>query len=173
MRFLPLVIIALLFACFGVIRWCLSKKKFQNNISIKIIKQPKAYLWLSAVGILIYIGVSLLFLLLPDSAYEGGHIPALVAFIVLTLISGIPLLLLLVFVLNWRITVEEESFTYRNMFRQIKIYHYADVTIEEKKASTRFYQGKKRIVTVSFLIENYDILQIAVRKYQRTHRKKN
>lgn len=106
------------------------------------------------------------------SANDGGRLPGIIVLVVLTAITGIPLMVLLIFSINWKITLGEDSFEYRNMFRKTRKYHYADINIKQMKASTRFYKGNKRIVTVSYLIDNYDALQIAVRKYQSTHKRK-
>ncbi len=170
-RFIPLGVLAILFACVGIIRWFFLKKGNSVKIDDKVIKQPNEYLWLCSIGLIFYVCIALMCVLFP-SADDGGRLPGIIALVVLTAITGIPLMVLLIFSFNWKITLGEDSFEYRNMFRKTRKYHYADINIKQMKASTRFYKGNKRIVTVSYLIDNYDALQIAVRKYQSTHKRK-
>lgn len=161
--------VAILFACFGIVRRVLVKRKKEVEVDPHILQQPKWYIWIGIAVIVMDLALVLFIVLLPEGTVEpeGARIPGC---IVLSLPSIIAIIIIF-FAANWKITIGEDSFIYRNMFRCIKTYQYTDVAIKEKSASTRVYKEKKKIVTISHFISNYENLQIAIRKYQREQRK--
>ena len=105
------------------------KKGNSVKIDDKVIKQPNAYLWLCSIGLIFYVCIALMCILFP-SANDGGRLPGIIVLVVLTAITGIPLMVLLIFSINWKITLGEDSFEYRNMFRKTRKYHYSDINIK-------------------------------------------
>ena len=145
-------------------------KEQQDEANKNIIRQPLYYL---IAGLFSGIGSPALFtfmMIVPAANNEKENLPIflLVLFLVCTLcISGILFALLR---LNWRVEIQEDGFTYRNLFRVTKHYLFEEITEKYMGASYRYYKGKKKILTISALQPNCFLLSQALSKWKKAKR---
>ncbi len=65
---------------------------------------------------------------------------------------------------NWKITYDAVGFTYRNYFRQVRYYHYSEITKICRKNDSYIYIGRKRITIDTMALGGTHFLEIAVRQ---------
>mgnify|MGYP004643125823 FL=1 len=70
--------------------------------------------------------------------------------------------------INWKIVIEEDCFYFTNTFGIKKQYRYDEIRIKYIRAEYRVYKGKRHIVGISYLQENYDALDKAKRAYDKS-----
>ncbi len=70
--------------------------------------------------------------------------------------------------INWKIVIEEDCFYFTNTFGIKKQYRYDEIRIKYIRAGYRVYKGKRHIVGISYLQENYDALDKAKRTYDKS-----
>lgn len=70
--------------------------------------------------------------------------------------------------INWKIVIEEDCFYFTNTFGIKKQYRYDEIRIKYIRAGYRVYKGKRHIVGISYLQENYDALDKAKRAYDKS-----
>ena len=111
-----------------------SEKEFNG-----VATQPRYIMWVGVVGSLVIFAIFAIYLIFWFDAKI--FIGMLVIWLLLTL-DAIYLTLL---TLNWQIVVEEEGFTYRNLFRRKHFYRYDSITdvICTPKGFHIYVDGKK------------------------------
>lgn len=132
-----------------------------------IIIQPKCYLVIGILSIVFWTVIVLMVFFLPENKIanyeEGMRLPYALLFSTFLLV---PSIFLTMYMANWKIEIQEDRFTYRNMWRVKKTYLYDDVTVKQLSRCTRFYYHKKHIVGISFLQDNCLALEDAIMSYQ-------
>lgn len=144
------VMIAVVFYIVGAVMDRLSKQKYERDL--KVLRPPFVAFWVGLMDVLVIIGfIWSLF----ESATEDGPW----AFLIigpLFISLGIWLML---YALNWRIEIKDESFTCTSVFGKKREYKYTEIT-KFKRANAgdyKLYVGKRR-VEVPFIINGYEKL---------------
>ena len=128
------------------------RMKAAEKSDINILKVPKLIFWIGLCGLLIcYIIIVILFTVAFDEVSAAcSFVPFLMSFLYLWLI---------LYSLNWRVEFNENSLTFRNMFRKKREIQYSEITKLKriKIGGYRIYFGKKSIA-VDFYIKGADNL---------------
>jgi hypothetical protein len=132
-----------------------SKKEENSNI----IKQPQLYFNVGLFGLIVFTAGGIFAFLTETEPYY-----------ILIFMMDIPFVFFIIIQLNWRIQVYENKFIFRNMLRISRTYNFDNIKVRELTSATRFYKGKKHIVGISFLQDNWDCLQNAIKAYEKKKR---
>ena len=122
------------------------RTKASEKSDINVLKVPKLVFWIGFVGLMIcYIVIAILL------AVAFNEVNAACS-ICLFLMSFLYLWLIM-YALNWKVVIEEDGFTFRNMFRKTCKFSYSEITALKriKIGGYKIYVGKKRI-TVDYYI---------------------
>lgn len=135
------------------------KIKTQSNISSDFIRQPKYYLYVGIGGLIIFTFGGIYAYI--DNAWPYSIICGLIDlfYVWIILLQN-----------NWKIEIGETEFMYRNVFGIRKIYEYNEVAVKKLSRSTRFYINDKRIVTISYLQDNWDALERNIQNFKKEHK---
>ena len=120
----------------------------KNNKKSDIVLQNRHFAPICIGCILVFLGLGLLVLLLPEGMiYPDDYIEVrLVTFFVLQLVGSLPASCMLLFIFNWRIIIEEDRFLYRNFWRKERAYVYKECLMEYTKLGRmKLYSNGKRI----------------------------
>jgi hypothetical protein len=144
--------------------------EFENEI-IGTIKQPSVYktamIWL----IIIFPALTVLVPLFAE--FNGQKITYIEALLIMSVVF-VPLTIacafLLVFTINWKIEIKPIAFTYTNMFKKSKTYNYAEIEMKILKSCVKIYKKDgKRIVGISFLQDNWQVLISTIKTYKKSN----
>ena len=166
---IPLIIVVLIPIFYKII---LRKKKYKENLPIKIIRQPKQYLYIGVFCLVLSIGMCLVALFLPEEAIDNYEEGIRIPVFLVTFAFVIACVWMIVFQINWKIEIMEEAFVFQNTFGKRKTYRFSEVEVKELSRCTRFYRNGKHIVGISFLQDNCDALEKAIYKYRKEEKKK-
>lgn len=135
-----------------------------------IIRQPFFY---QLAGLFVLFGSIALFtfvMIVPSVDNANRTLPGILLMIIFLGGEAIAGLLFVLFRLNWRVEIQEDGFTYRNLFRVTKHYLFEEITEKYMGASYRYYKGKKKILTISALQPNCFLLSQALSKWKKAKR---
>lgn len=156
------IIIALVIAIQIFTKVLRSKKiKDQSDILLDFIKQPKYYLYVGIGGLIIFTSGGIYAYI--DNAWPYSIICGLIDLFYIWII---------LLQTNWKIEIRETEFTYRNIFGKRKIYKYEDVVVKKLSRSTRFYYNDKHIVSVSYLLDNWDALEKSIQNFKKDQKRR-
>jgi hypothetical protein len=133
-----------------------SKKRENSNI----IKQPQLYFNVGLLGLIVFTSGGIFAFLTETEPYY-----------ILIFMMDIPYILFMIIQINWEIQVYENEFVFRNMWRISRTYYFDDIAVSELTSATRFYKKGKHIVGISFLQDNWDCLQNAIKAYRKEQNK--
>ena len=157
------IIAVILIASKWVFKYFQSKKaaKINEDDSVSnIIKQPKLYLGVGIVGVVVFTAGGILAFLTDPEPYYISVFPMVLLSIAIIFVAAL-----------WKIEIKDDEFTFRNMWGIKRTYKYNEVTVRQLERSTRFYRRGKHIVGISYLQDNWDGLQKAIKKYQKNREK--
>lgn len=149
-----------------------SSKKIQNYEIKKTpkntIRQPIVYKY---AGYAVCFGFIVLAILC--FIFGGSMLEALLA----TLIVFIPLsfsgILMILYEKNWSITVNTDSFIFKNMFGKVKNFNFDEVTTKDINNGYRVYKDGKYIFGIGYFQVNSLELSEAMFKYNKKQKNKN
>ena len=145
-------------------------KEQQDEANKNIIRQPFFY---QLAGLFIFFGSIALFtfvMIVPSVDNANRTLPGILLMIIFLGGEAIAGLLFVLFRLNWRVEIQEDGFTYRNLFRVTKHYLFEEITEKYMGASYRYYKGKKKVLTISALQPNCFLLSQALSKWKKGKR---
>ncbi|MCL2570169.1 MAG: hypothetical protein FWE16_03100 [Firmicutes bacterium] len=71
------------------------------------------------------------------------------------------------FQVNWKVEIFSSEFIYTNLFRKKGKYNFAEIKVKMRNGSYRIYKGDKRVLLISFLVENHELFSNAVKEYSK------
>lgn len=155
------IIVTGLIICFsswlvGYIGYYLRTKKYDKNLEIL---RPPILIFL--IGLFEFIGCVITILIIFFAAFNEENFACAIGFF----LFSIPGFWLMLYALNWKIEIKEESFIFRNMFGKKREIKYSEITKLKrlKIGGYRIYIGKKSIAVDYFIkgADNlWDILKI-------------
>ena len=125
------------------------------------IRQPKYYLYVGICGLIIFTFGGIYAYI--DNAWPFSIICGLIDLFYVWII---------LLQKNWKIEVGKIEFIYRNIFGIRKIYKYNEVVVKKLSRSTRFYINDRRIVSISYLQDNWDALEKNIQDFKKEQNKK-
>ena len=152
----------------NIIMEILQQRKFAAEVNLILTDAiGKGY------GLFIFFGSIALFtfvMIVPSVDNANRTLPGILLMIIFLGGEAIAGLLFVLFRLNWRVEIQEDGFTYRNLFRVTKHYLFEEITEKYMGASYRYYKGKKKILTISALQPNCFLLSQALSKWKKAKR---
>ena len=123
----------------------------------KEIRQPVTYLIIGLFMWVVSLAGTLWFLWLPDKTFASDPRESRIMLVALCGFFTLCGALIAFYQLNWQVLVQEDGFVFRNFFRVSKRYSFAEI-YEQNTADTggsvlRYYRGRKRILTVSLIMQ--------------------
>ena len=133
-----------------------SDLKSKNNI----IKQPFWYFKVGLSGIIVFGIIGLYFIL------EKKEIISAIIMFSFTLLY-VPIIL---FERNWKIVFNNDTFEFQNLFGVTKEYFYDEIDLKDTGRSLIVYKNKKRIVGMSYLLDNVEFFKTKIETFKRGNR---
>ncbi|MBO6020318.1 MAG: hypothetical protein J6P88_03940, partial [Clostridia bacterium] len=123
----------------------------------KEIRKPVTYLIIGLFMWVVSLAGTLWFLWLPDKTFASDPRESRIMLVALCGFFTLCGALIAFYQLNWQVLVQEDGFVFRNFFRVSKRYSFAEI-YEQNTADTggsvlRYYRGRKRILTVSLIMQ--------------------
>jgi hypothetical protein len=149
------IIITGLIICFsswlvGYIGLYLRTKIYDKDL--KILRPPLLIFW---IGLIEFLGCAITILIIFFVSFNEENAVWAIGYFLVSLLG----FWLILYALNWRIEIKEESFIFRNMFRKKREIKYSEITKLKrlKIGGYRIYIGKKSIA-VDYFIKGADNL---------------
>ena len=145
------------------------KKKTEDHL----IFQPKLYFWVGLLfavitfAVTVFITLAVIFPVefhLRDPENFTWLIYPAFGFLI---VFGI---LMAMYGANWKVTICDDCFIYRNIFRIRRKYYFEDVTVKMKSARWDFFQGERKVLSISYLQDNCDALSDAIKTYKKSQK---
>lgn len=73
----------------------------------------------------------------------------------------------LLYLIRFKVTVNEDNFVYINLFKKTKTYYFKDVYITPVVQTHRCYLGDKLVVKISLRLDNAELLYDKIKAYQK------
>ena len=134
----------------GTIGFYLRTKNYDKNL--KILRPP---LLIFLIGLIEYIICNVVILVILFAAFNEENLAFAIGFFIFSFLG----LWIMLYGLNWKIEIKEESFIYRNMFGKKREFKYSEITKLKhiRIGGYRIYFGKKSIA-VDYFIKGADNL---------------
>ena len=158
--FMPAVLVLVRVFGMKLMRY-FNNKELEDLTEAKRITQPFFYLLAGVLVSISQVAFFAVFMIVPTVDNENRELPwiLLMAFTFgLVFFVGVFIILLRV---NWRVEIQEDGFTYRNLFRVTKRYSFDEITERDFGATFRYFKGKKKVLTISKLQPNCCLLSDA------------
>lgn len=120
--------------------------------NLKVLKPPFSIFWIGLVG---FIGCVVTILIIFFVAFNEVNAALSIGFLLMSFLG----VWLMLYAINWKIEIKEESFIYRNMFGKKREIKFIEITKLKriKIGGYRIYIGKKSIA-VDYFIKGADNL---------------
>lgn len=167
-RYKIIAIIGIIIITQVLIRLVLVKKEKTESSTINpnIIRQPKSYLYVGIGGTIFFFVAAMFALFAPDKMVVQNVKSHRILVMIVMLCICIPYVFIILFQVNWKIEIGENSFTYSNLFGKKRTYKFTEIKVKRLSRCTRFYNNEKHIVGISYLQANWDALEKAIQKYK-------
>ena len=125
-------------------------KNYDKNL--KVLKPPFLIFWIGFVG---FLGCIIMIIIIFFAAFNEENLVWAIGFFLFSFLG----LWLMLYALNWKIVIKDESFIFRNMFGKKREIKYSNITKLKriKIGGYRIYVGKKSIA-VDYFIKGADNL---------------
>lgn len=160
------VALAIFFGIAAIIRFFAEKKEDL----LKTIRQPNFYMVAGACGTVIMLFAISLAMFVPSitsNTKEERFVASILLSFILNLNEVVGIM-----GTNWKIALDDDCFYFTNTIGIKKRYRYDEIRIKYIRAGYRVYKGKRHIVGISYLQENYDALDKAKRAYDKSKKVK-
>ncbi|MGN0815045.1 MAG: DUF6560 family protein [Candidatus Coproplasma sp.] len=120
--------------------------------NLKVLKPPFLIFW---IGFVDFLGCIITIIVIFFAAFNEENLVWAIGFFLFSFLG----LWLMLYALNWKIVIKDESFVFRNMFGKKREIKYSDITELKriKIGGYRIYVGKKSIA-VDYFIKGADNL---------------
>lgn len=117
----------------------IKKKTESSTINPNIIRQPKSYLYVGNGGTIFFFAAAMFALFAPDKMVVQNEKSHRILVMIVMLCICIPYVFIILFQVNWKIEIGEDSFTYSNLFGKKRTYQFSEIKVKRLSRCTRFY----------------------------------
>jgi len=150
----------------GLLSSILTRRKSVDN-GKNVIEYPVLWKAIIFVAALVFLVTSIIVIFLPNIFADTD---TKIFVISVSLLLTVALIYFFLYLLFWKVEVFDSYFLHSRAFRSKTKIAYDNIELRGSSSGHRFYIDNKHILSVSYLQDNYRLLDKAIRKYQKDNK---